>query len=148
MQVHFAAERPTDTDVLAFIVQKSAWDGFALPLDNPAAARETAKLARFEGNSGQSFLFFSQEGGRTVRIILVAVSDGDAADYIRAGGEILAKVQTCGAKTIAVHAANLDAKATAEVAYGAVLRNWRMDKYRTKMPETAKPTITDITLFG
>ncbi len=148
MQVHFAAERPADTDVLAFIVQKSAWDGFALPLDNPAAARETAKLARFEGNSGQSFLFFSQEGGRTVRIILVAVADGDAADYIRAGGEILAKVQTCGAKTIAVHAANLDAKAAAEVAYGAVLRNWRMDKYRTKLPETAKPTITDITLFG
>lgn len=148
MQVNFVASRPAEADVLAFVVQKGAWEGFALPLDNPAAARETARLARFEGNSGQSFLFFSQEGGRTVRVVLVAVADGDAADYVRAGGEILAKVQTCGAKTIAVHAANLDAKAAADVAYGAVLRNWRIDKYRTKMPETAKPTITGLTLVG
>ena len=148
MQVSFAAERPADTDVIGFVISKSAWEGFELPLENPQAARETAKLARFEGNAGQSFLYFAQEGGRSVRIVLLAVADGDAADYVKAGGDLLAKVQTCGAKSIAVHAENLDAKAAAEVAYGATLRNWRMDKYRTKLPETAKPTITDLTLVG
>ena len=80
MQVSFAAERPADTDVIGFIISKSAWEGFELPLDNPQAARETAKLARFEGNAGQSFLYFAQEGGRSVRIVLIAVGDGDAAD--------------------------------------------------------------------
>jgi leucyl aminopeptidase len=148
MQIEFAAQRPDDADVIAFVIPKSAWEGFTFPLGNAAAARETAKLARFEGNAGQSFLYFAQEGGRTVRIALVAVADGDAGDYTKAGGEILAKVQTCGAKTIALHAENLDAKAAAEVAYGALLRNWRIDKYRTKLPETSKPTITGMTVVG
>ena len=148
MQVSFAAERPADTDVIGFVIPKGTWGSFVFPLENAEAARETAKLARFEGNAGQSFLYFAQEGGRTVRIALLAVADGDAADYIKAGGDLLAKVQTCGAKTIALHAANLDAKAAAEVAYGATLRNWRMDKYRTKLAETAKPTITGLTVVG
>ncbi|HMU21987.1 MAG TPA: hypothetical protein PKC48_06840, partial [Sphingorhabdus sp.] len=62
MQVSFAAERPTDTDVIGFVIQKSQWESFAFPLENAEAARETAKLARFEGNAGQSFLYFAQEG--------------------------------------------------------------------------------------
>ncbi|MGL5838542.1 MAG: leucyl aminopeptidase [Sphingorhabdus sp.] len=148
MQVDFAATRPADTDVIAFVIPKSAWDSFDFPLHDPQAARDTAKLARFEGNVGQSFLYFAQESGRTVRIVLVAVADDDAGDYIRAGGEILAKVQTCGAAKIAVHAEKLDAKAAAEIAYGATLRNWRIDKYRTKLPETSKPTITGLTIVG
>jgi leucyl aminopeptidase len=148
MEIKFAAERPADADVLAFIVTKSGWDDFAFPLDNPEAAKEIAKVARFEGGAGQSFLFFAQESGRTVRIVLLAVADGDSGDYQRAGGELLAKVQTSGAKSIALHAENLSAKSAAEAAYGATLRNWRIDKYRTKLAETAKPTITSLTLVG
>ncbi len=148
MQVEFAAQRPADADVIAFVIPKSSWEGFTFPLENADAARETAKLARFEGNAGQSFLYFAQEGGRTVRIVLVAVADGDAGDYPKAGGEILARVQTCGAKTIALHAEHLGPKAAAEVAYGALLRNWRIDKYRTKLAETSKPTITGLTVVG
>ena len=77
MQVSFAAERPADTDVIGFVIQKSQWESFAFPLENADAVRETAKLARFEGNAGQSFLYFAQEGGRTIRIALIAVADGD-----------------------------------------------------------------------
>ena len=87
MQVSFAAQRPADSDVIGFVIQKSTWDSFVFPLENPEAARDTAKLARFEGNAGQSFLYFAQEGGRTIRIALIAVADGDAADYSRAGGD-------------------------------------------------------------
>ncbi len=148
MHVNFAATRPNDADIVAFVIPRGAWDEFAFPLENASAARETAKLARFEGNAGQSFLYFAQEGGRTVRIVLVAVADGDAGDYVKAGSEILAKVQTCGATSIAVHAENLSAAAAAEIAYGATLRNWRIDKYRTKLPETSKPTITSLTIVG
>jgi leucyl aminopeptidase len=147
MQVSFAAERPADADVLGFIVTKSSWEGFEFPLESAAAAREIAKLARFEGGVGQSFLYFAQEGGRTVRICLLSVADSDG-DYIKAGAELLAKVQTCGAKTIALHAANLSAEAAADAAYGATLRNWRIDKYRTKLAETSKPSITGFVVVG
>jgi leucyl aminopeptidase len=148
MEIRFAGQRPADADVLCFIVTKNSWNDFIFPLDNPAAARDTAKIARFEGSAGQSFLYFAQEGGRTVRICLLAVADSETADYQKAGGELIAKVQTSGAKTIALHAENLSAKAAAEVAYGAVLRNWRIDKYRTKLAETAKPSVTGLTVVG
>jgi leucyl aminopeptidase len=148
MEISFASQRPADADVLGFIVTKSSWENFAFPLDNPEAARETAKVARFEGAAGQSFLYFAQEGGRTIRICLLAVADGDAGDYQKAGGELISKVQTSGAKTIALHAENLTAKAAAEAAYGATLRNWRIDKYRTKLAETSKPTVTGLVVIG
>lgn len=147
MEISFASERPADADVLGFIVTKSGWADFAFPLDNPDAARETAKVARFEGGVGQSFLYFAQEGGKTIRICLFAVADDDG-DYQKAGGELIAKVQTSGAKSVALHAENLSAKDAAEAAYGAHLRNWRIDKYRTKLTETSKPTVTSLTIVG
>ncbi len=148
MKIEFANERPEAADVLAFIVTKNSFEGFAFPLDNAQLVRDTAKLARFKGDAGQSFLLIAEEGGKLVRIVLLAVAEGDAGDYQKAGGEIVAKVQTSGATHIAVHAANLSAKAAAEVAYGATLRNWRMDKYRTKLAETSKRTVTGLTVVG
>jgi leucyl aminopeptidase len=148
MEIRFADTRPDDADVLGFIVTKSSWEKFVFPLENPEAAREIAKVARFEGASGQSFLYFAQEAGRTVRICLLAVADGESGDFQKAGGELIAKVQTSGAKTIALHAENLSPKAAAEAAYGATLRNWRIDKYRTKLAETSKPSVTGLTVVG
>jgi leucyl aminopeptidase len=147
MEIRFAAARPEGADVLGFIVTKSSWENFVFPLENSDAAREIAKVARFEGGAGQSFLYFAQEGGRAIRICLLAVADEDG-DYQKAGGELIAKVQTSGAKTIALHAENLSAKAATETAYGATLRNWRIDKYRTTMAESSKPTVTSLTIVG
>jgi leucyl aminopeptidase len=42
----------------------------------------------------------------------------------------------------------LTAQHAAEVAFGATLRNWRMDKYRTKLPETSKPTVDSFTVVA
>jgi leucyl aminopeptidase len=148
MRIDFAAERPEAADVLAFIITKSGFETFEFPLEKGGMVRETAKLARFKAEAGQSFLLINEEGGKLVRIILVGVADGDAGDYQKAGGEIVAKVQTSGAAHIAIHAANLSAQAAAEAAYGATLRNWRMDKYRTKLPETSKPTVEVLTVVG
>ncbi|MFM2237527.1 MAG: hypothetical protein RL209_1561 [Pseudomonadota bacterium] len=148
MKINFTDARPQDADVLAFIVTKTTFADFAFPLDNSDIVHATAKLARFEGAAGQSFLLINEDGGKLVRIILVGVADGEAGDYQKAGGEIVAKVQTSGAKHIAIHGANLSAKAAAETAYGATLRNWRMDKYRTKLAETAKPTVETLTVVS
>jgi leucyl aminopeptidase len=148
MKIEFASARPEEADVLAFIVTKNTFDGFQFPLEKAQMVRDTAKLARFEGGAGQSFLLINEEGGKLVRIVLLGVAEGDAGDYQKAGGEIVAKVQTSGAKHIAIHAGNLSAKAAAEAAYGATLRNWRMDKYRTKLAETSKPTVTALTVVG
>ena len=148
MKIEFANTRPPEADVLAFIVTKSSFEGFAFPLENAKLVHDTAKLARFKGDAGQSFLLIASEGGKLVRIVLLAVAEGDAGDYQKAGGEIIAKVQTSGAKHIAIHGANLSAQGAAEAAYGATLRNWRMDKYRTKLAETSKPSVEALTIVG
>jgi leucyl aminopeptidase len=148
MKINFTDARPQDADVLAFIVTKTTFADFKFPLENSDIVHATAKLARFEAAAGQSFLLINEEGGKLVRIILVGVADGEAGDYEKAGGDIVAKVQTSGAKHIAIHGANLSAKAAAEAAYGATLRNWRMDKYRTKLADTAKPTVETLTVAG
>lgn len=148
MKIEFVPTRPAEADVLAFIVTKSSFDGFAFPLENAQMVHDTAKLARFKGEAGQSFLLIASEGGKLVRIVLLGVAEGDAGDYQKAGGEIIAKVQTSGAKHIALHAENLSAQAAAEAAYGATLRNWRMDKYRTKLPDTSKPSVEALSVTG
>ncbi len=148
MKIDFATARPEAADVLAFIVTKSSFETFEFPLEKAQMVRDTAKLARFKGDPGQSFLLINEEGGKLVRIVLLGVAEGDAGDYQKAGGDIVAKVQTSGAKHIAIHGANLSAKAAAEAAYGATLRNWRMDKYRTKLAETSKPTVDGLTVVG
>lgn len=148
MKIEFVPTRPAEADVLAFIVTKSSFDGFAFPLENAQMVHDTAKLARFKGEAGQSFLLIASEGGKLVRIVLLGVADGDAGDYQKAGGEIIAKVQTSGAKHIAIHAENLTAQAAAEAAYGATLRNWRMDKYRTKLADTSKPSVEALSVAG
>ena len=148
MKINFTDARPQDADVLAFIVTKSTFADFQFPLEKTDIVHATAKLARFEGATGQNFLLINEEGGKLVRIILLGVAEGDTADFQKAGGDIIAKVQTSGAKHIAIHGANLTAQHAAEVAYGATLRNWRMDKYRTKLPETSKPTVESLTVVA
>lgn len=149
MKIEFSSQKSGNADVIAFVIPKSSFAEFEFPLETPEEIVETAGLARFEGAAGQSFLLISKQDGRMVRIILVGMSDtATATDYQKAGGDILAKVQTCGAKVIELHAANLPATMAAEVAYGALLRNWRFDKYRTKLAETSKPTIESLTVVG
>ncbi|MEE9434205.1 MAG: leucyl aminopeptidase [Sphingorhabdus sp.] len=147
MHITFSKERPADADVLAFIVTKKNFESYELPLENADMVRETAKLARFTGSAGQSFLLIAQEAGKLVRIVLLGVGDGNG-DHQKAGAKALSKVQTCGAKHICFEGPDLTAKAAAAAAYGALLRNWRMDKYRTKLPKNSKPTIETITVAG
>jgi len=148
MKINFTDARPQDADVLVFIVTKSSFAEFEFPLQNTNIIHATAKLSRFEGAAGQNFLLINDQGGKMVRIMLLGVAEGEAADYQKAGGDIITKVQTSGAKHIAVHGFNLTAQHAAEVAYGATLRNWRMDKYRTKLPETSKPTVESLTVVA
>lgn len=147
MNISFAAERPADADVLVFILTKDSFADFPFPLENADMVRETAKLARFDGSMGQSFLLIAKEAGRLVRIVLMGAGNS-AVDYQKSGADALAKVQTSGAKKYIIHAEHLTGTDAAEAAYGAKLRNWRIDKYRTKLADTLKPTITDIIVVG
>ncbi len=148
MEVQFADIRSATADIIGFIMRSDEIDDFDFPLDDPEFARQTAKEAKFKASDGQSFLFFAQQGGKSVRIIVLGVGDGDPLSYEKAGGTLISKVQTCGAKTIALHTENLTGKQAASAAYGVKTKNWRMDTYRTKLSKSQQPTIETLIVVG
>ena len=147
MKIEFIPERPEDADVIAFVVTADSFEGFHFPVDHPDQLIETAKLARFKGAEGQSFLLIAPVNGKMARIVLVGSGD-KATDYQSAGGTIISKVQTSGAQKIAIHSENMTGTNAAEVAFGALQKSWRMDKYFTKKPDSFLPSVTSIIMVG
>jgi leucyl aminopeptidase len=82
--------------------------------------------------------------------VLVGVGAGTDPDWTKAGGAIVAKLLTSGATAATVDLAGSSASATAAARFAAaaVQRAWRFDEYRTKLPATARPTLTALTIAG
>jgi leucyl aminopeptidase len=110
--------------------------------------REALGRQRFEGEAGSAAEHFA--GGR--RIVVVGVGkngvSGDGPEKL--GGTAVARLLTSGEKTAAIDLSGLgyDADTAAKVALGAALRAWRYDRYRTKMKDKHKPTLTEVTIVG
>ncbi|WP_420144245.1 leucyl aminopeptidase [Sphingobium sp.] len=145
MDIQFSPTRP-DADTLAIIVSK----GFdALPLAAASTLLAGAAASRFTGEAGTSFESFADEGGTAQRIVLLGVGAGTELDYEKAGAALTAKLNNSGAAHVAVEfATGATADQAAQLAFGAWLRSWRIDTYRTRQPEKAKPTLKTVTLVA
>ncbi|EQB09129.1 leucyl aminopeptidase [Sphingobium quisquiliarum P25] len=146
MEIAFSPQRP-DADTLVLAVPKGRLDGLPLAAATTLSAGATA--ARFTGEAGSSFESFAEEGGKVVRIVLLGTGGGGEGDYEKAGGALAARLLTSGA----VHAAvefpgGVSGEDAARLAFGALLRSWRIDTYRTRQSEKAKPTLATVTLVG
>jgi leucyl aminopeptidase len=151
MNIQFSAQ-PIAASTLGFAIGKGGLDASAehLPAAFSAMVRSGAAASRFDGAAGGLFESHAELDGTLVRVLLIGLGDGSAADAEKAGGAITARLQTSGVTSIALDmrsAPAADAKAAAHVAMGALLRNWRIDTYRTKLPETQKPSLADITII-
>ncbi|MFK4872436.1 leucyl aminopeptidase [Novosphingobium sp. ZW T3_23] len=126
----------------------------AIPADVEQVLVEGAKASRFSGKAGQIFEGFVERDGKTVRVALAGIGAADAADrkgaVERAGAAVVGKYLTSGetAVTLDLTGAGLSADEAAGVLLGAVLRAWRLDTYRTKLAEDAKPSLVDIAVVG
>jgi leucyl aminopeptidase len=145
MDIRFAPTRP-DADTLVLAVQK----GFgALPLASAATLSAGAAASRFTGETGTSFESFVEEGGRTLRVLLLGTGAGSAQDMEKAGAALTAKLATSGAVHAAVEfVGGASGALAAALAFGVRLRGWRIDTYRTKLSEKAKPTLQTVTLVA
>ena len=143
-------------DACAVLVAKDAGLPDSLPCGDPALARAAAASARFSGAAGQIVELFvpgpdgdNSESGKAVRLLLVGL--GDASEPMRhakAGGAIVARLLTAGAGRAMVDASALEANEAAALAGGAMQRSWRLDTYRTRLPETSKPTLDTLLIVG
>ncbi len=147
MEIAFSPSRPIAADTLVLAVAKDATA--ALPLASAATLSAGAKAARFAGEAGATFESFVEEGGAVLRIVLLGIGSGSETDLERAGGALSAKLATSGAVDVAVEfPGGIDGKSAALLGFGALLRSWRIDTYRTKLPEKAKPTLARVTLVS
>ena len=147
MKFSFANDRPTDSDAIVFALKKDTVDQADLPLEQGNTIIAAAKAARFEAKSGEVFETFAAEAGETLRVVLTGLGKGKLTDVEAAGGAAVAKILASGAKHLAVDPSGLDQEYLARFLFGAKLRSWRHDKYRTTMPEKQKPTLNMITVL-
>jgi leucyl aminopeptidase len=133
---------------IAFPVAKDELASLSLPLDSGAVVVEGAKAARFEGGAGEVFDIFVSQGGKTLRIALIGTGGQSRTDLERAGGQLVAKYQRSGVESLAVDmglgALAHNREGAAQFLFGAVLRSWSHDQYRTKLPVKQKVSLTEI----
>ena len=143
MDIQFVAQIDASADVVAFPVRK----GGAGALD--ALLGAAAAQARFDGAAGAVAETAAIDGGVAKRLLLVGIGEGSEQDLERAGAALTARLQTSGVATVHVdfaRAAPVDADDIRAFATGATLRNWRMDSYRTRLADNAKPSLKAIVI--
>ena len=147
MQIVFAPNAPANATILAIPVAKDgvaqvAWD--KVGGDGELMATSAATAARFKGEAGSVIELFVPVDGTVRQVLLVGVGAGEDAEWEKAGGAITARLLTSGATAVTVDLSA--AAAIARFAAAAAQRAWRYDTYRTKLAETAKPTLAEITI--
>jgi leucyl aminopeptidase len=119
------------------------------------AIARALKNGRFQGRGGDRLDLVGPGDGSYERIVLVGLGKGKERDALKAqdlGGNIVAHLNAAGvAKAMVlvdpVPEAQLPpAPAAARIGYGARLRAYRFDKYRTKEKEDQKPTLGELTI--
>jgi leucyl aminopeptidase len=151
MQISFSAAPATAA--LALPVEKDGLDRLtsaALDADAVAVVKGAARASRFEGEAGSVVEAFVAQPDGVRRVLLLGTGAGSESDYERAGGALTARLLTSGVEAAAVDfgSAGASPQAVARFAGGAAQRSWRLDLYRTRLPEKSKPTLTSIALLN
>ncbi|MBL9069777.1 MAG: leucyl aminopeptidase [Sphingopyxis sp.] len=140
MLIQFVAQIDASADVVAFPVRKGEAGALG------ALLGAAAKQARFEGAAGAIAETAAIDGEQARRLLLVGIGEGSVHDLERAGAALVARLQT-SVETLHVDfasAGSIDEDDVLAFAMGARLRNWRLDTYRTRLADTAKPSLRTI----
>ena len=143
MDIQFVAQIDASADVVAFPVRKGEAGALGALLGAAAAQ------ARFDGSAGSIAETAALDGEQAKRLLLVGIGEGSEHDLERGGAALTAKLQTSGATQVHVDFAGTgpsDADDVLAFAMGARLRNWRLDTYRTRLADKAKPTLKTVTI--
>ena len=148
MQIRFADTRPAGDFALVLPVSGGNRPGIQALGEAKAGVEAALKRSRFDGESGSVVEHFL-EGDQGRRLLVIgAGTGGEAAEKL--GGAATARLLTSGESNAVIDLTGLgyDADAAARVALGAALRSWRYDRYRTRLKDKQKPTLTSVTIVG
>lgn len=119
--------------------------------------KRAIQATRFDGDVASIVEILAPAETDATRLLVVGMGQagkGDRGCFERIGGALVARLQTSGERTLRIDMDGVDdimidrEEAAARIAHGAMLRNWRYDKYRTKLPEKQKPTLEEIAIIN
>ncbi len=119
------------------------------------ALERAVKAADFKGKKEKALDIVAPSGLANSRIILLGAGDSksfNALDAEALGGAAAARLLACADKAGIIAVTGLSAKAVAademaaRIAFGARMKCYRFDKYRTKEKKEDKPVLTKITI--
>ena len=114
------------------------------------------KGSRFKGNKAQMLEILAPQGVRVSRILLVGLGkpgEMKDTDLENLGGAVVARLATSGVREVAVMVEAIGAfkhkapRRAARYGFGALLRSYRFDKYRTKEKAEDKPGLAKVTVM-
>ncbi|MEO5373982.1 MAG: leucyl aminopeptidase [Alphaproteobacteria bacterium] len=146
---------PSEGAVIVGVLEGRTLTASAADLDARADGALTRAMAasRFEGKKEQTLQILSPHGLEATRVLLVGLgkaADIDALVMQGFGGTVVAQLSGSGETTAAILVDPIEGSPlgagdmAANVAYGARLRSYRFDKYRTKEKSEDKPSLKKV----
>ncbi len=157
MKISFAAPQiPCSGTLVCAVMEERKLLPTADQLDKASggAIKRAIAASRFTGRSDETLMILAPAKLDLARVLLIGVGKSSAAEggaWQNRGGTILAQLNAAGEQKAAVavdlakdeHAS----RAAADLAYGARLRSYRFDKYRTKEKLEHKPSMKELTVL-
>jgi leucyl aminopeptidase len=148
---------PKAEAVVVGVLDKRALTPSAAALDKRAqgAIKRALAASRFKGRSDEVMSILAPGGVKLSRIVLAGLGKASALDALTAqaiGGRVMAHLAASGEKAATIMVddptgAKLAAgDLAAHLAYGARLRAYRFDKYRTTEKPEKKPSLKQLTV--
>ncbi len=160
MKISFANPSLPNTGVLVLLITEGeSLTSSAAILDKQVnkSLTRAIKGSRFKGKGEQALTLMAPEGTNLNRILLIGIGKPKKIDELsmqRAGGNIYASLASTGQTTGYILIDSIDNSGlaapdlAAHIAYGARLRSYRFDKYRTREEANAKPSLKTLTLIS
>lgn len=159
MQIAFSTPKlPRSGAIAVAVLEEKQLTPSAAKLDERTGGAVTKAISasRFKGKPGEILPILSPAGLAAKRVVLFGLGKGAEVDDLKmqsAGGHIVAHLSGSGETAVAVMIdAIKDAKLgtaamAANLGYGAKLRSYRFDKYRTREKKEEKPSLKTMTVM-
>ncbi len=155
MKIKFVPPRLPRTGTLALFVgegRKLSPQGGQLDKRSGKALTRALDVSRFKGKAEELLAILAPAKLGVGRVLLVGAGKADPADralWQHCGGVIVAALNGAGESEAAVLVETKDrgAEIAAHIAYGARLRSYRFDKYRTKEKSDQKPSLKTLSIL-
>jgi leucyl aminopeptidase len=159
IKVQFLKEaQKTDVAIAVGVFDEQVLSDAAAFLDETTGGllKRTLAVNRFKGKVGDTLSLMAPNDLKVNRIVLLGLGPKNKvteSSLQEAGAHLYRVISATPDQEVVFHAGNLatdaitNAAVCANVAYGALLKSWRFDKYKTKEKPEDKPALKTVTVI-